>query len=67
MCRRCLRSFLLIVGCVLLFFAAFPVLAFFHFDGMLETELMASKLLMMPVGALCLLAGALLSKEKIRH
>ena len=67
MCRRCLRSFLLIVGCVLLFFAAFPVLAFVHFDGMLETELMASKLLMLPVGALCLLAGALLTDKKLRH
>jgi len=67
MCRRCLKGFLLIVGAAMMFFAAFPVLAFFHFEGMLETELMALKLLMLPVGALCLLAAALLSRGKIRH
>jgi hypothetical protein len=58
MCRRCIRMLLLVMGCVLLFSAVFPVLAFFQLGELWQTALMASKLLMLPVGAICLLAAA---------
>jgi len=67
MCRRCIRMLLLVIGCVLVFFAAFPVMAFIHFEDSLQTALIASKLLLMPIGALCLAGAAMLSKDRVRH
>ena len=67
MCRRCIRVLLLVIGSVLIFFAAFPVMAFLHFEDSLQTELIASKLLLMPFGAFCLAGAAMLSRDSVRH
>jgi hypothetical protein len=58
MCRRCIRVLLLVTGCGLLFFAVFPVLAFVQVGEPWQTALVASKLVMLPVGAICLLGAA---------
>jgi hypothetical protein len=58
MCRRCIRVLLLVTGCALLFFAVFPVLAFVSLGEPWQTALIASKLVMLPVGAICLLGAA---------
>ncbi len=57
MCLRCLRMMLQAVGLLLLFVGGFPVMLFLHFEEPLQTALIASKLVMLPVGAMCLLAG----------
>lgn len=57
MCLRCLRIMLQAVGFLLLFAGGFPVMLFLHFEEPLQTALIASKLVMLPVGAMCLLAG----------
>ena len=67
MCRRCIRMLLLVMGCVLLFLAVFPVLAFVQVGDAWETALMASKLLMLPVGAICLLAAATIETSRLPH
>jgi hypothetical protein len=38
-------------------FAVFPVLALVHFEGGWQTALMALKLVMLPLGAICLLVA----------
>ncbi|QMV17715.1 hypothetical protein GOB94_02625 [Granulicella sp. 5B5] len=48
---------LLWVGGVLLFLSVFPVMAVVSL-GQWETAFVASKLLMLPVGAICLLGAA---------
>ncbi len=58
MCRRYIRVLLLVTGCAMVFFAVFPVLAFVQLDEPWQTALVASKLLMLPVGAICLLGAA---------
>ena len=58
MCYRCFRMLLLVIGFALMFAAVFPVLAFVQFEEPWQTGLMASKLLMLPVGAVCLLGAA---------
>jgi hypothetical protein len=65
MCRRCIRMLLLVMGCALLFFAVFPVLAFVQVGEPLQTALVASKLVMLPVGAICLLGAANLRTAEI--
>jgi len=67
MCRRSMKVILLLLGSVLLFFAAFPILAFIRFEDSLQTELVALKLVMMPVGAICLVGATMLSKQRARH
>jgi hypothetical protein len=67
MCRRCIRGLLLAIGSVFVFFGAFPVLAFFHFEDSLQTELIASKLLLLPVGAICLAVAAMMRRDGVRH
>jgi hypothetical protein len=67
MCRRCISGLLLGIGSVLVFFAVFPVLVFVHFGEPLQTGLMASKLLLLPVGALCLAGAAMLGNHEVRH
>jgi hypothetical protein len=67
MCRRCVRMMLLWVGGGLLFFAVFPVMAFVEVAEPWQTGLMASKLLMLPVGAACLLGAAGLKAGEARH
>jgi hypothetical protein len=49
---------LLVMGVGLLFFAVFPVMAFVQVDEPWQTAFVASKLLMLPVGAICLLGAA---------
>jgi hypothetical protein len=49
---------LVVMGCVLLFLAVFPVLAFVQLGELWQTAFMASKLLMLPVGAICLIGAA---------
>jgi hypothetical protein len=63
MCRSCFRVLLLVMGCVLLFASVFPVLAFLHFGEPLQTAFMASKLVMLPVGAICLIVAEKLHAE----
>jgi hypothetical protein len=69
MCRRCIRMLLLVIGCVLLFFAVFPVLAFVHVGEPWQTGLIASKLVMLPVGAICLMVAARIEMARLprRH
>lgn len=58
MCCRCFRIVLVVLGSALLFVSVFPILAFVHVGEPLETGLMAAKLVMLPVGAVCLLGAA---------
>jgi len=58
MCRRCIRVLLLVTGCALLFVAVFPVLALVQVGEPWQTALVALKLVMLPVGAICLLGAA---------
>ena len=67
MCRRCIRMLLLVMGCVLLFLAVFPVLAFVHLEDVWQTAFVASKLLMLPVGAICLIGAAKIEKPHMPH
>jgi hypothetical protein len=67
MCRRWIRGLLLAIGSAMVFFGAFPVLAFVHFEDSLQTELIASKLLLLPVGAVCLVGAAMLRRDGVRH
>jgi hypothetical protein len=48
---------LVIVGWMMISFAVFPVLALVHFAGGWQTALMALKLVMLPLGATCLLGA----------
>jgi hypothetical protein len=47
-------------------FATLPILAFVHFGELLQTELMVSKLALLPVGAICLAGAAILSRDGVR-
>jgi hypothetical protein len=47
----------------MVFFAAFPVMAFLHFEDSLQTTLIASKLALLPMGAFCLAGAAMLSRN----
>lgn len=67
MCRRCIRMFLLVVGVVLLFVAVFPVMAFVELGEPMQTAFVALKLVMLPVGAICLLGAAGLQAKLRRH
>jgi hypothetical protein len=64
--RRCFRMLLIVVGCVLLFVAAFPF-GYLVSLGTWETAFMGAKLLMLPVGALCVLWAAGLSVAESRR
>jgi hypothetical protein len=63
MCRRSLRMLLLAVGCLLLSASVFPVFVFLHMGEPLQTALVGSKLLMLPVGAVCLLGASGLQQK----
>lgn len=67
MCRRFIRVLLLMIGSALVAFAALPILAFVHFKEPLQTELMASKLLLLPVGAICFVGAAVMSRNGVQH
>jgi predicted permease len=67
MCRRYIRGLLLVIGSALVLFATLPILAFVHFEESLQTELMASKLVLLPVGAICLAGAAMLGTHEVRH
>ncbi len=56
--RRVIRRLLLVVGDGLLIAAVLPVLALVLFPESWRTGLMASTLLSLPAGAMCLLAAA---------
>jgi hypothetical protein len=64
--RRCAWLLLVMVGCVLLFVSVFPVFAYIRFQEPWQTALVASKLIMLPVGAFCLLGAAALKLRKAR-
>jgi hypothetical protein len=65
MCRRYIRMLLLVVGSTMVFLAVFPVMAFLHFEDSLQITLIASKLLLLPLGAICLAGAAMLSKKAV--
>lgn len=67
MCRRFIRALLVVLGSAMVLFAALPVLAFVHFEEPLQTDLMAAKLLLLPVGAVCFAVAAVLSSDGVRH
>ncbi len=67
MCRRCFRVVLVVLGTAMLFFAVFPIMAFVQFDGLWQMGLMAAKLVLLPVGAICLLGAAGLNPGDARH
>ncbi len=67
MCRRWIRVLLLVMGCVLVFVAGFPVFAIFPVGEPWQTALVASKLVMLPVGAICLLGAAGLQVSQSRR
>jgi hypothetical protein len=58
---------LLVMGCLLLFLAVFPILAFVQLGDAWETAFMASKLIMLPVGAICLLLAATIETPHLPH
>lgn len=58
MCYKCLRMFLLVVGVVLLVGAIFPVLYVVRLPDTWDVAYSAMKLLMLPVGGICLLWAA---------
>lgn len=60
---RYLRVVLLVAGSLFIFAAVFPVLAFVNFGEPLQTALMASKLIMAPIGAICFLFAAQLHEK----
>jgi hypothetical protein len=60
---RCLRIVLLVVGGLLLFTAAFPVFELVPVPDAWATGLVASKLVMLPVGAICLACAAGMRKR----
>jgi len=64
---RCVRTMLLVVGCTLLFVGAFPILLVWHVHVDWETTFMGAKLLMLPFGALCLIAAAGMSAKHGRR
>jgi hypothetical protein len=67
MCRRCIRGLLLVMGSAMVLFAVIPFMAFIHLGEPLQTELIASKLLLLPVGAICLAGAATLGTHHLRH
>jgi hypothetical protein len=54
---------LLVMGGVLLSAGGLPVMTFFHMGEPLQTVLVASKLVMLPLGAICLMGAAGLRVE----
>ena len=61
MLTRCARGVLVLVGVVLLLLALVPIAGLLPIPEQYETAFVSSKLLMLPVGALCLAAAAGLS------
>jgi hypothetical protein len=66
MCRRCIRILLLVMGCVLLFSAVVPVLGLVQLGEPWQTAFMASTLLILPAGALCLIGAAKIETSHLR-
>ena len=67
MCRRCIRVLLLVMGCVLLVSAVVPVLTFVQLGEPWQTAFMASTLLTVPAGAICLIGAAKIEAPRLRH
>jgi hypothetical protein len=67
MCRRCIRILLLVIGCVLMFSAVIPVLTFVQFGEPWQTAFMASTLIILPAGAICLVGAAKIETPHLRH
>ena len=51
----------------MMFIAAFPVLAFVNIEEPLRTAIMASKLLLLPLGAVCLLGAIVMNAHHKAH
>jgi hypothetical protein len=62
----CFRWMLTIVGAALLLMAALPWVTMFRLSEPYATEWISAKLLMLPVGAICLLGATALS-SRVRH
>ncbi len=67
MMTQCARGVLVVLGVVLLAMAILPLTAFLPIPEQYETAFVSSKLLMLPVGALCLAGAAGLSAKLERH
>ena len=67
MLTRCARGLLVLLGVVLLVVAILPLASILPIPEQYETAFVSSKLLMLPVGALCLAAAAGLSAKLKRH
>jgi hypothetical protein len=55
------------MGCVLLFSAVVPVLGLVQLGEPWQTAFMASTLLILPVGAICLVGAAKIETPHLRH
>lgn len=67
MVRESLRWILILLGAVLILAVAVPWVPLFHVPEPYATEWVSAKLLMLPVGALCLGAAALLAVRTRRR
>jgi hypothetical protein len=67
MCRRCIRMMLLVMGYVLLFSALVPVLGLIQLGEPWQTAFMVATLLILPVGAICLVGAAKIETPHLRH
>ena len=67
MCRRSISRLLLVIGSAMVLFVVVPFMAFIHLGEPLQTELIASKLVLLPVGAICLAGAATLGTHHLRH
>ena len=67
MWSRCVSLLFVVLGCGLLFTAIFPIFVYIRFEEPWQTALVASKLIMLPAGAICLFAAAALTSRRLRH
>ena len=67
MLTRCARGVLVLLGVGLLIVSILPVAALLPIPEQYETAFVSSKLLMLPLGALCPAAAAGLSAKMERH
>lgn len=65
--RRCVWMLLLMVGCGLLLVSVFPIFAYIRFDEPWQTALVASKVIMLPLGVICLFGAVALSPGKLKR
>jgi hypothetical protein len=66
MCRRCIWALLVAMGCVLVFVSLFPVFGIWSIPEPWQTGLVASKIIMLPMGLACLFGAVAIKPRKVR-